>query len=75
MNTFWGSGGIAPRFTNLDIRWGWVVSFPHRLLYPLNRHRYPLGIRLSGTQSRSGRGGEKNSIIAPVGDKHRSLSP
>jgi hypothetical protein len=43
MNTYWGSGGIAPHILNLGTRWRWVVSFTPRPLYPLGRApRYPL---------------------------------
>jgi hypothetical protein len=30
----WGSGDIAPLIRNLGTRWGWVVSFTRRPLYP-----------------------------------------
>jgi hypothetical protein len=39
---------------DLGIRWRWVVSFTHRLLYLRgNSSRYPLDRRLGGAQSRS----------------------
>jgi hypothetical protein len=34
MKTYWGSGGIAPRITDLGTRWRWVVNFTPRPLYP-----------------------------------------
>jgi hypothetical protein len=37
METYWGSGGIAPRILNLGTRWRWVVSFTPRPLYPRER--------------------------------------
>jgi hypothetical protein len=60
MKTYWGSGGIAPRSLDLGSRWRWVVSFKPRPLYPQGKKpRYPLGGRLGGPQSRSGRSGEE----------------
>jgi hypothetical protein len=50
--------------------WGmeWVVSSTPRPLYPQEKSPwYPLGRRLGGSQSLSGRGGEeKNSQLPPV---------
>jgi hypothetical protein len=44
----------------------WVVSFTPRLLYPQGKNPWnPLERRLRGPQSRSGRGGEKNSQSLP----------
>jgi hypothetical protein len=60
MKTYWGSSGIAPRILDLGVRWGWVVSFTPRQIYPQEKKlRYPLDRRLCGSQSRSGRGGEE----------------
>jgi hypothetical protein len=62
-----GSGGIVPCILNLSTRWRWSVSFtlPAALSRGSNS-RYPLGRRLGGSQSRSGRGGEeKNSHHRP----------
>jgi hypothetical protein len=63
MKAFWGIGNIAPRILDLGTRCRWVVSFTPRLLYFQGKSPwYPLDMRLGGTQSRSGRGGEeKNS--------------
>jgi hypothetical protein len=57
MKAYWGSGGIAPRILDLGTRCMWVVSFTPRSLYPQGKSPwYPLDRRLSGPQSRSGRG-------------------
>jgi hypothetical protein len=63
MEVYWGSGDIASRILELGIRWRCVVSFKTLPLYPQGKSpSYPLDRRLSGFQSRSGRGGEeKNS--------------
>jgi hypothetical protein len=58
IKTYWGSGGVVPCILDLGSRW------------PLYAQRkspwYPLGRRLAGPQSRSGRGGEeKNSQPQP----------
>jgi hypothetical protein len=37
-----GSGGIALRFLNLGVRWGWVVSATPRPLYPGERDSVPI---------------------------------
>jgi hypothetical protein len=68
MKAYWETGGIAPRILDLGTRWRWVVSFTPRPLYPQGmRPCYPLDRRLSGPQSRSGRGGEeKNSYPLPA---------
>jgi len=29
----WQNGGITPCILNISIRWRWVVSFTHQLLY------------------------------------------
>jgi hypothetical protein len=49
--------------TSLGTRWRWVVSFTPRPIYSQGKSPwYPLDRRLSGLQSRCGRGGEdKNS--------------
>jgi hypothetical protein len=67
MNAYWESGGIAPRIIDLGTIWRWVVSFTPRQLYPQGKGSwYPLDRRLSGPQSRYGRGGEeKNSQPLP----------
>ena len=38
-----GGRGLAPLFLNLDIRWGWVVSFTLRLPHPPERTPVPTG--------------------------------
>jgi hypothetical protein len=59
METYWGSGGIAPHIPDLGARWMSAVSFMPRSLFPWQHTpRYPLGRKLDGSQSRSGRGGE-----------------
>jgi hypothetical protein len=69
MKTYWGSGGIVPRILDLETRWGRVISFTARPLYPQGKSpRYPLDRRLGGPQSRSGQGSEKNSQ-PPLGDE------
>jgi hypothetical protein len=67
MKAYRGSGGLAQRIFDLGTRWNWVVSFTSRPFYLQEESpRYPLNRRLSGPQSRSGRGGEeKNSQILP----------
>jgi hypothetical protein len=67
MEEYWRSGGIAPCFLDLGTRWRWVVSFmPQPLYFQGKSPWYPLGRRLGGPQSRSGRGGEeKNSQPLP----------
>jgi hypothetical protein len=63
METYLGSGGIAPRIINLGTRWRWVVSSKPRPLYPQGkRPRYPLDRGLGGPRNRSGRGGEDKEI-------------
>jgi hypothetical protein len=61
------SRGIAPRILDLGTRWRWMVSLTPRPLYPQGKSPwYPLDRRLSGPQSRSGRGrAEKNSRPLP----------
>jgi hypothetical protein len=63
MKAYWGSGVIAPRILDLGTRWGRVVSFTPRPLYPQEKSPwYLLDRRLGGPQSRSGGSGEvKNS--------------
>jgi hypothetical protein len=67
MKAYYRSGGIAPRILDIGTRWRWVVSFTPRLFYRQGKSPwYPLDRKLSGTQSRSGRGGEeKNSQLLP----------
>jgi hypothetical protein len=71
MKMYWGSGGIAPIILDLGARWTLVVSFTHRPLYPQGKSIwYPLGRRLGGSQSRSGRGGEEKNSQPPPGIEH-----
>jgi hypothetical protein len=63
MKTYWGSGSIAPIIRNLGARWRWVVSFTLRPLYPrAKRPLYMLDRRLSGPQSRFGRGVKEKCV-------------
>jgi hypothetical protein len=72
----WGSRGIAARIPNLSTRRIWEVSFTPRPLYPRRKiPQYPLGRRLSGPQSRSGRGGEEKNFLPLPGIEPRSSSP
>jgi hypothetical protein len=65
MKAYWVSGGIIPRVVNVGTRWKWVVSCTPGPLYSPGKGRlYPLDKRLSGTQSRSGRGAEEKKIIS-----------
>jgi len=60
MKAYWWSGRITPRILDLGTSWRTVVSFTAWPLYPWGKNpRYPLGTRLGGLQSRSGRGGEE----------------
>jgi hypothetical protein len=69
VKTYLESGSITPHILNLSIRWRWVVTFTPRPLYSPGRNtRYPLNRRLGGTLSRSGRGCEGTTIIAPAGN-------
>jgi hypothetical protein len=68
MKTYWGSGGIAPRFPDLGTRRRWVVSFTIRPLYSRGKsRRYALDRRLGGSQSQSGRGEEEKNSQPPPG--------
>jgi hypothetical protein len=52
-----------------------MVSFTSRPLYPPERsHRHPLDRRQGGSQSRSGRGGEKN-LSAPAKNSTPVVQP
>jgi hypothetical protein len=81
MKAYWGSGSVTPRIRDLGTIWMWVISFTPRPLYPQEKSLwYASDRRLSGPQSRSGRGGEeKNSqplprleppIIQPVAQRY-----
>jgi hypothetical protein len=67
MKAYLGSVGIVPRILDLGTRWRWVVSFTPRTFHLQGKSPwYPLGRKLGGSQSRSGRGGEeKNSEPLP----------
>jgi hypothetical protein len=81
MKAYWGSEGITPRIIDLGIDGGeWSASRIGRFTTPGKEPLVPLDRRLSGPQSRSGRGGEeKNSqpllgleppIIQPVAQRY-----
>jgi hypothetical protein len=64
-------------FTILDLgtRWGRVVSFTPRPLYPRGKSpRYPSDRRLGGPQSRSGRYGEDKNF-ATAGNRTPAIQP
>jgi hypothetical protein len=67
MRAYWEVEAYLHAVFDLGIRWRWVVSFTSRPLYSQGKSLwYPLDRRLSGLQSRSGRGGEeKNSQPLP----------
>jgi hypothetical protein len=75
------SGRINPSFLDLGTSFRWVVSFTPLPLYPRgNSPPYPLGRRLGGPQSRSGRhGGLKTlastGIRTPTPWLSRALAP
>jgi hypothetical protein len=72
MKTHRGSEGTAPRILNHDSRWGWVISFTPRSLYPRKESLcYPLDRRPGGAQSRSGRGGEEKTSLPLLGIEPR----
>jgi hypothetical protein len=49
----------------LSAKWRWVVSFTPRRALPQGKELwYPLGMRLSGTQSRSGRCTEEKNLAS-----------
>jgi hypothetical protein len=68
METYRGNGGTVPHILDIALDGGkWSVSFTPRTLYPQGKNPwYPLDRRLGGPQSRSGRGGEKNSQPLPA---------
>jgi hypothetical protein len=64
MKTYWGSGSIVPRIFHVVTIWRWVVSLKPQPFYPqLKSPWYPLDRRMSGPQSRSGRGGEEKNFL------------
>jgi hypothetical protein len=66
MKTYGGNGGVAPRILDFGTRWRWVVSFTPRPVHLQGKSPwYPLDRRLSGPQSRSGRGGEEKNSQPP----------
>jgi hypothetical protein len=78
MKTYFRSRGRAPLILNIVTRWMWMVNFMPHPFYPREKGlHYPLGTRLGGPQSRSGRGGEeKNSHRCPLPEiEPRSSSP
>jgi hypothetical protein len=84
MKVYWGVEVYL--HSDLGTKWGWVVSFTPRPLYPQGKSPwYPLDRRLGGPQSRSGCSEEKNSqprresnprtpIVQPVAQRYNSLS-
>jgi hypothetical protein len=71
----WVSGGIAPRIFDLISGWKWVVSFTPRPPYPQGKSaRYRLDRRLSGSQSRPGRGGKEKTLSVPGIEPWSSIS-
>jgi hypothetical protein len=75
MKTYRGSGRIAPRILNLRSMTVSGQLHAPDALSPGKSPRYPLDRRLSGPQSRSGRGGgEKIRVIAPAGNRTQPLA-
>jgi hypothetical protein len=73
---WWGNVSIAPHIFDLCTRCRWVVSFTPRPLYPQGKSPcYPLDRRLSGSQSRSGCGGEKKNSQPLPGLKSPIIQP
>ena len=58
-----GSRGRAPLIPNLDTRERCVIKIISQMLYPQKEHPKPLNRRLGGSQSRSGRFGEKKNLL------------
>jgi hypothetical protein len=86
MKAYWRSGGTALRILDFGTRWRRVVSFMPRPLYPqVKRPWYELNKRLSGPQSRSGRGDEEKTskslpgiqtpVIQPVAQRYTMSNP
>jgi hypothetical protein len=59
---------MAPRILNLNIRLRCVINFTSSTLLPGKDLRYPLSMRQSGLQSRSG----KEKISSPLESNHDS---
>jgi hypothetical protein len=75
MKAYWGSGGIARLILYVGDGWRWVVSFRPQPLYPQGKIPwYPWDMRLGGSYSMSGRGGEKN-CQPPSGLEHPIIQP
>jgi hypothetical protein len=72
--TCWRSGGIAPRI-NINTRGEWP-AIRSGCFTPRGRsYRYRSDRRLGGSQSRSGRGGEKKKILAPAENRISMVQP
>jgi hypothetical protein len=69
METYWGSGGIAPHaFLTSALDGGeWSASRPGRFTPQGKSPRYPLDRRLGESQSRSGYGDEEKNPQLPPG--------
>jgi len=66
METYWGSGSIAPHILNLGTRWRWVVSSIPRLLYSQGkRSQYQMDRRLHWAHSCCGHS-DKEKIPVPA---------
>jgi hypothetical protein len=77
MNTYWESGGIAPRILNLGTRYKWVVSFTPLSLYSGARSlgSHWIGGWVSSRFSLNAVAKTENVKTTPVGNLSRSSSP
>jgi hypothetical protein len=63
MKPYWAESRHTSHTLGPGTRWRWVVSLTPRPLYPQGKSTcYPLNRRVSGGQSRSGRGGEEKNF-------------
>jgi hypothetical protein len=70
METYWGSGNIAPCILDLGTGWRRVVSFTSWLLYLQGKSPwYSLDRRLGGPWSYSRHDGEEKNSQSPPGIK------
>jgi hypothetical protein len=70
-----GEWRYSSTILHLDNRWRWVVSFTLLLLYTrVPSPRYPLDMRLGGTQNRSGRCGEEKTLT-PTENRAPAVQP
>jgi hypothetical protein len=59
----WRCGDTAPHILALGSRWRWVVSFTPRSIYLQRKSlRYPMDMRLGGSQNQCRRCGEEKRI-------------